>query len=164
MHKSGSSPIGCEDFSIPGGITNGIRYRVPYRLWRFCAASERPRRHKTKLVTIICQLLIYIYIFVMYIYIYMLYIYIYVIYIYYTLQMIHTRCNTTTVHHGTSAFMATGHRGHWGGRGRRRRGGWGGRGQGLFTWGSSKWLGDFLMVLWLPSGKRLHNYGKIHHF
>ena len=24
MHKLGSSPIGCEDFSIPGGITNGI--------------------------------------------------------------------------------------------------------------------------------------------
>ena len=24
MHKLGSSPIGCEDFSIPGGITNGV--------------------------------------------------------------------------------------------------------------------------------------------
>ena len=24
MHKLGSSPIGCEDLSIPGGITNGI--------------------------------------------------------------------------------------------------------------------------------------------
>ena len=23
MHKLGSSPIGCEDFSIPRGITNG---------------------------------------------------------------------------------------------------------------------------------------------
>ena len=23
MHKLGSSPIGCEDFCIPGGITNG---------------------------------------------------------------------------------------------------------------------------------------------
>ena len=24
MHKLGSSPIGCEDFSTPGGITNGV--------------------------------------------------------------------------------------------------------------------------------------------
>ena len=24
MHKLGSSPIGCEDFSIPRGITNGV--------------------------------------------------------------------------------------------------------------------------------------------
>ena len=24
MHKLGSSPIGCEDFSTPGGITNEI--------------------------------------------------------------------------------------------------------------------------------------------
>ena len=23
MHKLGSSPIGCEDFSVRGGITNG---------------------------------------------------------------------------------------------------------------------------------------------
>ena len=114
----------------------------PYRLWRFCATSERPRRHKTKLVTIIGQLLIYIY--NVYIYIHNVNIYIYG-YILYTLQMIHTHCNTTTVHHGTSAFMATGHRGHWGGRGRRR----GGRGQGLFTWGSSKWLGDDVVTtLW----------------
>ena len=24
MHKLGSSPIGCEDFNIPGSITNGV--------------------------------------------------------------------------------------------------------------------------------------------
>ena len=24
MHKLGSSPIGCEDFSTPGGITNEV--------------------------------------------------------------------------------------------------------------------------------------------
>ena len=24
MHKLGSSPSGCEDFCIPGGITNGV--------------------------------------------------------------------------------------------------------------------------------------------
>ena len=24
MRKLGSSPIGCEDFSVPGGITNGV--------------------------------------------------------------------------------------------------------------------------------------------
>ena len=24
MHKLGSPPIGCEDFSIPGGIINGV--------------------------------------------------------------------------------------------------------------------------------------------
>ena len=53
----------------------------PYRLWRFCATSERPRRHKTKLVTIIGQLLIYIYI--MYIYIHNVNIYMGIYYIHY---------------------------------------------------------------------------------
>ena len=61
MHKLRSSPIGCADFSIPGGISQmGYRYRVvPYRLWRFCAPSERPRRSKTRLVVQeFCRLLI----------------------------------------------------------------------------------------------------------
>ena len=29
MHKLRSSPISCEDFSIPGGITNGVSVYQP---------------------------------------------------------------------------------------------------------------------------------------
>ena len=36
---------------LPEVSQTGYRYRVvPYRLWRFCATSEKPRRSKTKLV------------------------------------------------------------------------------------------------------------------
>ena len=28
MHKLGSSPIGCADFSTLGGITNGVQYII----------------------------------------------------------------------------------------------------------------------------------------
>ena len=40
----GSSPIGSEDFSTLGNITNGVlvKGRPLYRLWRLCATSERP--------------------------------------------------------------------------------------------------------------------------
>ena len=60
MHKLGSSPIGCEDFSTPHKWGIGIG-SSRYRLWRLCAISERPRRSKTKLVLqSFCRLLIYI--------------------------------------------------------------------------------------------------------
>ena len=48
----GSFPVGCEDFSAPGGITNGVPVwgdPLQYQLWGFCATSGKPRRSKTKL-------------------------------------------------------------------------------------------------------------------
>ena len=50
MHKLGSSPIGCEDFSIPRGITNGgsEKGRPGSVMKGFLATSERPRRSKDR--------------------------------------------------------------------------------------------------------------------
>ena len=55
----------------------GYRDRVvPYRLWRFCATSERPRRSKTKCVIITISLSVtHIYIYILYIIKYYIYIY-----------------------------------------------------------------------------------------
>ena len=64
---------------LPEVSQMGYRDRVvPYRLWRFCATSERPRRSKTKWVIITISLS------VTHIYIYNIYIYItYILYIIY---------------------------------------------------------------------------------
>jgi hypothetical protein len=51
MHKFGSS-LSVLKISVLLQVSQmGYRYRVvPYRFWRFCATSERPRRSKTELV------------------------------------------------------------------------------------------------------------------
>ena len=58
---------------LPEVSQMGYRDRVvPYRLWRFCATSERPRRSKTKWVIItislsVTHIYIYRYIYILYI-------------------------------------------------------------------------------------------------
>ena len=49
MHKLGSSPIGCEDFSTPGGITHGVSvWGRPLSVKKILCNLRKANANKTK--------------------------------------------------------------------------------------------------------------------
>ena len=75
MHKLGSSPIGCEFLSIPGGITNGVLvWGRPLSVMKVLCnlRKAKAKQDKTSITMIlsVTQYIIYICIYVYIIYIY----------------------------------------------------------------------------------------------